>query len=392
MIYLDNAATTAPRPEVIEAMTRCLRENWGNPSSVHAAGVSARTSLEESRRAVMRTLGVRRETEGRILFTSGGTEADFLAVTGSVYAKRRPAKNGSRGKILSTDSEHPAVEEPLKRLEADGFTVVRIPTRRGVLDMDAIRENAEDVILATFMLVNNEHGALYDLAPAFRYIRAASPEAVLHTDAVQGFGKVKCNPAALGADLITLSAHKIGGPKGVGALYVSAPIFRAKKLIAMVPGGGQEDGFRGGTENMPGIVGFGEACRLAEAEQEENAAAVCAVREQIVSGIAAMGDDVRLNEPAAHIPHTLSLTVFGVRSEVMLNHLNAAGICVSAGSACSARARHISRAMQAFGLSAAEADSTIRISLSPDNTPQEAEQLLEAIRVGIGRLKKNPRT
>lgn len=389
MIYFDNAATTAPLPEVIDEMTRCLRENWGNPSSVHSAGVAARASLEESRRAVMLALGVRRETEGRILFTSGGTEADFLAITGSVYAKRRVEKNGSRGKILTTDSEHPAVEEPLKRLEADGFTVVRIPTRGGVLDMDVLRDNAEGVILATFMRVNNEHGALYDLAPAFRYIRAASPDAVLHTDAVQGFGKVRCSPAALGADLITLSSHKIGGPKGVGALYVSAPILKAKKLIAMVPGGGQENGFRGGTENMPGIVGFGTACRLASQRMEENAATVTAVRERILSGIAPLGDAVRLNVPENHIPNTLSLTVFGIRSEVMLNHLNAAGICVSAGSACSARSRHISRAMQAFGLTEAEADSTIRVSLSAQNTPEEADCFCDALRVGVLRLKKN---
>lgn len=388
MIYFDNAATTKPLPETVEAVSRCLSETWANPSSVHAAGIAARTSLDDSRRAVMNALGVRRTTDGRILFTSGGTEADHLAILGSVYAKRRPERGGSRGKILTTDSEHPAVEEPLKRLEEEGFTVIRIATNGGRLDLDAVRMHSTDVILATFMLVNNESGALYDVPAAFRMIRAASPDAVLHTDAVQAFGKTKFTAASIGADLITVSGHKIGGPKGIGALYVAAPIFKAKKLIPTVPGGGQEDGFRGGTENMPGIAGFGAACRRMQEHFTDNETAVTLVRAAILSGIAPLGDAVRVNEPARGVPHILSLTVHGIRSEVMLNHLSSRGICVSAGSACSARARNISRAMQSFGLTAEEADSTIRISLAPTNTPEEADAFCAALTEGIARLKK----
>ena len=378
-IYFDNSATTAPYPSVIEEMTKTLAEAWGNPSSVHSVGIRARSVLEESRRAVARALGVRREEEGRVIFTSSGTEADQLAIMGSVYAKRRVEKNGSRGKILTTDSEHPAVEECMKRLEADGFTVCRVPTRGGALDMNFLRENADGAILASFMLVNNESGALYDVKTAFATVRAFSPDCVTHTDAVQAFGKVRFTPASLGADMVTVSAHKIGGPKGIGALFVAAPIFKARRLIAMTPGGGQEGGFRCGTENMPGIAGFGGACRLLTENFADNAVAVKAVREAILEGLSPYGEAVRVNQPLRGIDHVISLTIPGIRSETLLNFFSERGICISAGSACSARSRNISRAMTAFGLTDKEADATVRVSLSPRNTVAEAKIFTDAV-------------
>lgn len=387
-IYFDNSATTKPLPEAVAAMTRALCETWANPSSVHGAGIEARALVEESRRCAARALGVRRDTEGRVIFTSSGTEADNLAILGTVYAKRRPERQGSRGSILSTDSEHPAVEEALCRLEADGFTVYRTPTRGGALDLEFVRAHAAGVILATMMLVNNESGALYDVKRAFSLIRAVSPEAVTHTDAVQAFGKVRFTPQSLGADAVTVSGHKIGGPKGIGALYVSAELLRAKKLIPMLPGGGQEAGMRSGTENVPGIAGFGAAARLAAERFDENAAAAAAVRAELLARLAALAPEIELNEPAAGIPHIVSLRVSGVRSEIMLNHLSSRGICVSAGSACSAHARHVSRAMLAFGLTETEADETIRVSISPANTPAEAASLAEALAEGARRIRK----
>lgn len=188
--------------------------------------------------------------------------------------------------------------------------------------------------------------------------------------------------------MISVSAHKIGGLKGVGALYVSADVIKKKQLIPTMPGGGQESGMRSGTENMPGIAGFGEAARLCRERFDENLAAVTAVREAILAGLTDAVPDAHLNEPAAHIPHILSLTVPGVKSEVMLNHLSARGICVSAGSACSARARNISRAMTAFGLTPAQADNTIRVSLCPGNTVEEAAALLSALQEGGRRLRR----
>jgi len=388
MIYLDNAATTAPLAQVRAAMCRAMETEWANPSSVHGAGVQARALVEENRRRIAFAMGIRRETEGRILFTGSGTEADNLAILGAVYAKNRPVKNGSRGKILATDSEHPAVEMCLRALEADGFTVCRIPTRGGALDMDFIRENAAGVILATLMLVNNESGALYDVRGAFRAVRAVSPEAVTHTDAVQAFGKVRFSPAALGADMVTVSGHKIGGPKGIGALYVSADTIRAKRLVPRTLGGGQESGFRSGTENVPGIAGFGEAARLAAGNFEENLAAVQAARDAFLARLAQAAPDVCVHGVAAGIPHIVSLRVPGVRSEIMLNHLSAAGICVSAGSACSARAKSESRAMVAYGLTPEEADETVRVSFCPANTEAEAIRAAEEIAAGYAHLAK----
>jgi cysteine desulfurase len=388
MIYLDNSATTAPYPQVRAAVAEALEETWANPSSVHGAGMQAQALLASARTAVTRALGVRHASDGRVIFTSGGTEADHLAVCGSVYAKSRPSVNGSRGKILTTDSEHPAVEESMRRLEADGFTVVRIPTRGGALDPDAVRKNAQGAILASFMLVNNESGALYDVAAAFAAVREASPQAVTHTDAVQAFGKVRFSPASLGADLITVSGHKIGGPKGIGALYASAPLLRAKKLVPTLPGGGQEDGYRSGTENVPGIAGFGAACRLLSERFSENGDAVAAVRARILEGLAPLGDAVRLNRPACGVDAILSLTVPGIRSETLLNFFSARGICVSAGSACAARARHLSRAMLAFALKPEDADSTVRVSLSPVNTTDDADAFCAALAVAVRTLQK----
>ena len=384
MIYFDHSATTQPSRAAAEAAARAISECWGNPSSTHRAGMSARALLDQSRTAVALSLGVRRPEEGRIIFTSCGTEADQLAIFGAVYAKKRRPGD----KILTTDSEHPAVEEAMKRLETEGFTVCRIPTKGGALDFDFIRANAEGVILASLMLVNNEHGALYDVRRAFAEIRAASPAAVTHTDAVQAMGKTDFTPAKLGADMLSVSAHKIGALKGTGALFVSADTLRAKKLIPIQPGGGQEDGMRSGTENLPGIAAFGAAAAEMKSHLRENIAAVTALRNQITETLTAAVPDIRVNAPAAGVPHVLSLSVPGVRSEVMLNHLSARDICISAGSACSARAHHRSGAMLAFGITEKDADCTVRVSISHTNTSAEAAALCEGIIEGAARLRK----
>ncbi len=379
MIYFDNAATTKPIPEAIDAARDAMEMHWANPSSVHGAGNDANKVLTESRRAIAKALGIRRETEGRVFFTGSGTEANNLAVFGSVYAKSRPQKGDFRGRILTTDSEHPAVEEAVRRLETDGFEVLRVPTKGGALDFDYIEAHAEGVILATFMLVNNETGALYDVRRAFGIVREKSPQAVTHTDAVQGFMKVRFTPAALGADMVTVSAHKIGGVKGVGALYVSEAILKAKKLIPITVGGGQESGMRSGTENLPGIAAFAAACRAASENFSEHASAVRHVRERIVAGLSA-STEIRVNVPENGIDGIVSVTMPGIRSETVLNDLSSRGICVSAGSACSSHAvKKGSRVLEAFGLTPAEADTTVRVSISPDNTADEADALARAL-------------
>lgn len=388
MIYFDNAATTKPCAEAIAAMTDALSERWANPSSVHGAGNTAHALLGEARRTVLRSLGVRRETEGSVFFTGSGTEADNLALLGTVYAKTRSVRAGSRGRVLISEGEHAAVEQTAVRLEKDGFEICRIPTRGGKIDFDYVQAHAEGAILVSVMLVNNETGALYDVRRVFDTVRRISPDAVTHTDAVQGFMKVRFTPASLGADLVSISGHKIGGPKGIGALYAAEPILRAKKLIPTVTGGGQENGYRSGTENMPGIAGFAAACRAASETFADRCAAVASLRARLLSGLAAV-PEVRVNMPASAADHIVSVTMPGIRSETVLNDLSAKGICISAGSACSAHAqKKASRALIAFGLTPDEADTTVRVSLSHENTAEEIDTLTAALADAAARLAR----
>ncbi len=255
-VYFDNSATTRPSAAAIARMRLCEEELWGNPSSLHSAGVAAQRVISESRAAILRALGVRRAEQGTLVFTSGGTESNNLALLGTAHAKTR--RGGE--KIILSASEHASVSAAAAALEAEGFTVVRIPAPCGALDMDALRRAlSPDTVLVSLMHVNNETGAVYDVRSAFAMAKAAAPGCVTHTDAVQSFLKLPCAPEKLGADLVSVSAHKVHGPKGAGALYVSAPIIKAKKLVPIVHGGGQEGNFRSGTENVISIAGFGAA-------------------------------------------------------------------------------------------------------------------------------------
>ena len=372
MIYFDNSATTAPYPSVIEEMTRTLTEEWGNPSSVHTVGIHARSVLDESRRRVARALGIRREEEGRVIFTSSGTEADQLAILGSVYAKRRPERNGSRGKILTTDSEHPAVEECMKRLEADGFTVCRVPTRGGILDMNFIRENADGAILASFMLVNNESGAHYDVKTAFSFVRALSPDCVTHTDAVQGFGKVRFTPAMLGADMVTVSAHKIGGPKGIGALYIAPHLRNPRPLL---PGGGQEFTLRSGTEATAQIAGFAKAVELRTANYDQIIAQLTELKAYCREKLSQIPTLVEIGKGEA--PHILAISLPGYPSANVVTELGEQGICISAGSAChKGKSSHV---VSALGLDKRTAAGVLRLSFGPETTREDIDAVCDAL-------------
>lgn len=383
-IYFDNSATTKISEGAKSKMLKVMEECYGNPSSLHKMGLSAEKVVSEARAAILSSLGVMRGVHGELVFTSGGTESNNLAILGVVNAK---ARQGGE-KILTTQGEHSSVENVLGELEKKGFTVLRVPTVAGELDLEFIRKNAKGCILATFMCVNNETGALYDVKSAFEIVRECSPSAVCHTDCVQAYMKTRVSKKALGADLISLSAHKINGAKGTGALYIDPNVIKTKRICPIVFGGGQEWGYRSGTENVYGIAAFGEAVKEHTAHLSDEIGRMQELKDYITSSLDAI-EGVAVNKPVKSACHIVSVTVDGIRSETMLHFLSSLGIYVSSGSACSSNEAHkASPSLLSFGLSADLADSTVRVSLCPDNTREEADALIEGVRQGRMSLSK----
>ena len=377
-IYLDNSATT-PLCQSSRLAVNTAMDCYGNPSSLHGAGYEAHKLLDEARKKVAYAMGLRSYKNEQIIFTSCGSEASSLAIFGSVFAKERKVGN----RILTTDCEHPAVEMAMQRLEAHGFEIVRIPTRGGVLDLGAL-ENSLDkpVQLASFMMVNNETGARFDIERAFTIVKEKYPDAITHTDAVQGFLKESFNISSLGADMVSVSGHKIHAPKGVGALYVSPEIIKKRALVPFLVGGGQESGFRSGTENMMGICALGAAAEEGISTLTEDVRKMSDLRDYASDKLSTLG--LKVNIPnGARAPHILSVTLPNIKSETMLHFLSSCGICVSSGSACSSHSKTHSSSLLAFGLTPAEADSTIRISFSRYNEKQDADALVSAIERGL---------
>ncbi len=391
-IYFDNSATTALCPAARQAMLSVMDETWGNPSSRHSMGTSAHAVLKKAREQVLSSLGVRGGKDENLIFTASGTEADNLAITGTAHAKKALAG----GKIITSDSEHPAVLRTVEALETEGFRASYISTKHGVFDMEQFRrEMTRDTFLVTVMLVNNETGAVNDIRAISDYAKSVNPDCIVHTDAVQGFLKLPFTPTSLGADLVTVSAHKIHGPKGVGALYISPYMIKRRAVSPIIFGGGQEFGFRSGTENLVGIAGFGAAAAIGASTLEQDIAAMISLRDKLPAMLA---DDpilsniaVNLPQSTERAPHIVSLRMPKIKSETMLNFLSGKGIAVSSGSACSAQSGRISSALLCFGLTEAEADTTLRISLCAQNTEDELIALCDALRIGIKMLARMKR-
>ncbi len=384
MIYLDNSATT-PLSRVSRDAIAAAMDIYGNPSSLHSAGKAAEDLIRRARESVLLGIGQRtRQKDGILVFTSSGTEASSLAILGTAYAKKR--REATR--ILTTDSEHPSVARVMDKLEEDGFEVIRISTKDGVLDMDELISSLDKkILLASFMLVNNETGAIYKVGEAFRLIKQKHPDAVTHCDAVQGFMKVRFTYKSIYSDLITVSAHKLHAPKGVGALYISGELVKAKKIAPILLGGGQEGGWRSGTENVIGISAFGASVEDILVRREEIEQKVKALREYAENGLGQL--DVRINRPNGdYLPNIINITLPSIKSETMLHHLSADGIFVSSGSACSSHSGKVSESLTAFGLTPKEADCSLRISLSEYNTYEDIDALCESLRRGIDRLVK----
>ena len=383
-IYLDNGATTplcdAAKAKLVEAV-----ETFGNPSSLHPAGQAARKLVEEARREVASSLGLRGPVRPeQLIFTSCGSEADNLAIFGTAYAKER--RRG--GRIITTDSEHSGVEKAMQALEADGFEVIRIPTRGGKLDWKVYEDalNAR-TFLVSMMMVNNETGAMYDVKRAFAMAKAQKPDIVTHTDAVQGYLKCRFTPDAIKADLVSISGHKIHAPKGVGALYVSPAALKRRDIVPTLLGGGQEGGFRSGTENVLGIVAFGAAAKYGFANLSTHLPHLLQLRNYAEEKLSAL--PVKLHIPTgARAPHILSLSLPDIKSETMIHALSESGVCVSGGSACSTHAKKLSRALLAFGATEDETECALRVSFSHYNTTEDIDALVEALAVNVERLVK----
>jgi cysteine desulfurase len=381
MVYLDNSATTEISAVAKKAMIDAI-EVYGNPSSRHSLGIEAKRLLDRAREQVGAAMGLARPNPENLVFTSCGSEANNMALLGCLYSKEKRRQN----KVITTNSEHPSVENVMQRLEKDGFEVIRLKTRGGVIDEDELRGALDgNVAMVSVMLVNNETGAAYDVKKLFGMVKRICPEAVTHCDAVQGFMKIPFTVKSLGADMISVSAHKIHGPKGVGALYISPEIIKMKKIVPYIIGGGQEGGYRSGTENIVGIVGFGAAAEEQKMSFSKNMAAITAMRDRCEQIVREAG--ARPNIPSgARAPHVLSVTLPSIKSETMLNHLSGKGICISAGSACSAHAKNMSSTLLGFGLTPHEADCTVRISFSEYNTEEELFELARAFKEGIDTL------
>ncbi len=372
MIYFDSAATTIPSIAAINE-AKNLIDIYGNPSSVHSEGINAKKVIDNARKTIAKALYAKPE---EIIFTSCGSESNNTAIFGLAKLRARRSK-----RIITSDSEHPSVSAPLSALEEEGFEIIRIPTMGGKLDIEILEaELSKGAAFVAIMLANNETGALYDIPAVRRAIDKSGCGAYFHCDAVQGFLKTKDKKIiSKNCDTASISAHKIGGFKGIGALYVKNGI----KMPAFIRGGGQEGGLRSGTENVLGISAFAAACE----SFDENISAHISEIYTYLSGLLAENPDLTLHIPENHIDSILLVSVHGVRSEVMLNALNLKDICVSAGSACSAR-KGVTHAMAAYGMPKDMLESAIRISIGAHNTKEECHILAETIKDIQIRLKR----
>ncbi len=381
-IYLDNSATTRVFPEVAELMNRIFLEEYGNPSSMHHKGVEAEKELRKAGETLAQILKVK---EKNLLFTSCGTESDNLAIIGAARAAKRRGRH-----LITTPIEHPAVLETMKYLESEGFEITYLPVDQdGLVSPETVAQAVrEDTILVSVMHTNNEIGALEPIAQIGEAIKAKNPQTLFHVDAVQGFGKARIYPKRMHIDLLAASGHKIHGPKGVGLLYVGDNV----RIRNIIYGGGQQGGMRSGTENVPGIAGMALAAKLLYEHFDEEQQKLRDMKDafvQRVSSIEGVHVNGRTGEDSA--AHIISLSVEGVRAEVLLHALEDKGIYVSSGSACASNRPHISETLQAIGTPQVYLDSTIRLSTSVMNTMEDMEAVAGALEELLPMLRKYTR-
>ena len=381
-VYLDNSATTRCLDSVAGLMIKIMCEDYGNPSSMHNKGVQAEQYLRYARTTIARNLKV---NEKEIYFTSGGTESDNLALIGIAIANQRAGRH-----LITTCIEHPAVLQPMKYLENMGFEVTYLPVdKKGRVSTESLRQALRpDTILVSMMHTNNEIGSLQPVEEAAQIVKSFNSAIVFHVDGVQGYGKYRILPKKMGIDLLSVSGHKIHGPKGVGFLYVNERV----KITPVIFGGGQQKGLRSGTENVPGIAGLAKAVEEVYANLDEDTGRMRGLKEYFIAGIQGL-QDIQINGSTGmdSSPHIISISIRGIRSEVLLHALEERGIYVSAGSACASNKPAYSATLKAMGVEKELLDSTLRFSLSLFNTKEEIDYTLQALYDIIPMLRKYTR-
>lgn len=382
--YLDNSATTRCFDSVAELMTQVMRLDYGNPSSMHRKGVQAEQYVRYAKDVIAKILKV---DQKEIFFTSGGTESDNMALIGCAFANCRAGRH-----LITTSIEHPAILQTMRYLEEQGFEVTYLPVDGyGKIRLEDLQQAMRpDTILVSIMHTNNEIGSLQPIAEAGALIRRMNPKTLFHVDAVQGFGKFRILPARMGIDMLSVSAHKIHGPKGVGFLYVGERV----KIHPILFGGGQQRGMRSGTENVPGIAGLARAAEEVYASLDADVNRLYALKERFTDGVSRI-PDVQINSPAGRegAPHVISVSFRGIRSEVLLHALEEREIYVSAGSACSSNRPDTagSETLRAIGLEKDLLGSTIRFSLSVFTTEEEIDYTLQALYEIVPMLRRYTR-
>ncbi|MBE5839795.1 MAG: cysteine desulfurase [Butyrivibrio sp.] len=378
--YLDNSATTRAYDEVATLVAKIMTEEYGNPSSVHHMGMVSGERLSQARETIAATLKVEPQ---EILFTSGGTESDNLALIGVAKANKWRGKH-----IITTAIEHPAILETTTALEKEGFEITYLPVdETGVVQIEDLKAALrEDTILVSMMFVNNEIGSVQKIQEAGEIIKAYNSDIYFHVDAVQGYGKFVIRPKSMKIDLLSVSGHKIHGPKGIGFLYIK----KGTKINPICYGGGQQKGMRSGTENVPGIAGLALAAKMCYENFEDKQNKLYELKEYIIKSLNERLSDIKVNGPACRegAPHIVSVSIKGLAAETVLNMLSSKNIYVSAGSACTSNNPHISDTLQAIGLEKDLLESTIRISMSFMTTKEEIDYFLDTLCSQVENMRK----
>ena len=380
--YLDNSATTPCSKRACDRMVELLMQDYGNPSSLHTKGMEAEKYITEARKKIAKTLKV---NDKEIVFTSGGTESNNLALIGAAMANQRRGKH-----IITTSIEHASVLATVQYLEEQGFTITYLPVDKdGMISLDALKDAVTDeTVLVSIMHVNNEIGAVEPIEEAIQIIKAKNPDTLVHVDAIQSYGKYRILPKKMGIDLLSVSGHKIHGPKGSGFLYIK----EKTKIKPIIFGGGQQLGMRSGTENVPAIAGLGDAAAEMYENFEENVEHLYQLKETFVNGLSKL-EDVTVNGKSTRdsAPHIVSVSFAGIRSEVLLHSLEDRQIYVSAGSACSSNKPSVSKTLKNIGVRPDLLDATIRFSFSIHTSMEEITYTLDTLNELLPMLRKYTR-